>query len=266
VARRADAATQPDSSTEPSHRRLRAVPAEAGPLILPMHAGLLRHVVPPPVSVAETFADITTTGYHEEEALVRRAAEKRRREFLTVRHCGRAAMARLGVPPAPLLPATGGAPVWPDGVVGSMTHCDGYRAAAVARAEDVLALGVDAEPDQPLPPGVLEAVALPPELEWSEAAQRGGVGVCPDRLLFSAKEAVYKAWYPLTRRWLDFTDVLVTVSAPPAQVFTGRLLLRAGARAHGPSRFHGRWHVDAGLLVTAVTVPGPWTQVARAAA
>ncbi|MGW2703073.1 hypothetical protein [Streptomyces sp. NPDC001340] len=72
-----------------------------------------------------------------------------------------AALADLGRAPVPIAPGPRGEPRRPMGIVGNMTHRAGYRAAAVARAEDVHAFGIDAEPDRPLPVGVLEAVSLP---------------------------------------------------------------------------------------------------------
>ena len=87
--------------------------------------------------------------------------------------------------------------MWPAGIRGSMTHCAGYAAAAVGPISRISAIGIDAEPDAPLPDGVLDLVAT--------AAERDRLAVTPrkpdiphwDRLLFSAKEAVYKAWFPL---------------------------------------------------------------------
>ena len=143
-----------------------------------------------------------------------RAVAKRRREFATVRACARRAMEKLGVPPRPILPGERGAPRWPDGVVGSMTHCDGYRAAALVRAGDLASLGIDAELHGPLPEGVLQprraagrartgcagSPAERPDVHW-------------DRLLFSAKESVYKAWFPLTGKWLDFMEADIDITA-----------------------------------------------------
>nr|WP_284287855.1 hypothetical protein [Angustibacter aerolatus] len=73
----------------------------------------------------------------------------------------RQALRSLGVAPAPLPRGERGAPAWPLGVVGSITHCDGYRGAAVAAATECAAVGVDAEPAAPLPDGVLATVATP---------------------------------------------------------------------------------------------------------
>ncbi|HEX6499463.1 MAG TPA: 4'-phosphopantetheinyl transferase superfamily protein [Micromonosporaceae bacterium] len=190
-----------------------------------------------------------------EREVIARAVEKRRREFETVRHCARVALARLGVPAAPILPGERGAPQWPTGIVGSMTHCSGYRAAAVARAEHMITVGVDAEPDEPLPDGVLEMVTLPSERGWLAELSASHPVARWDRLLFSAKESVYKAWFPLARRWLGFEDAELTVD-PDAGTFTAKLLVPGPVVDGRPvDGFAGRWLVRDGLIVTAIAVP-----------
>jgi 4'-phosphopantetheinyl transferase EntD len=183
-----------------------------------------------------------------EAAVIARAVEKRRREFTTVRHCARAALAELGCPPAPILPGVRGAPVWPAGVVGAMTHCAGYRAAAVAPATVLAGLGIDAEEHEPLPPGVLGLVASEAERAQLAALAAAEPGVCWDRLLFSAKEAVYKVWSPLTGEWLDFLEA--SLSFDPAGGFVAELL------KPGPfTALTGRWLVDDGVVLTAIALP-----------
>ena len=212
---------------------------------------MIEELVPTSVVAVDTFVDVPgATLFPDEEEVVTRAVDQRRQEFASVRRCARTALARLGVPPASILPGEGGAPVWPDGIVGSMTHCPGYRAAAVARAADIRAIGVDAELNEPLPAGVLDLVSLPEERDDLSRMQLRRSDVCWDRLLFSAKESVYKAWFPLTLRWLDFSDVRVTVD-PVAGTFSARLLTARPLLA----RVGGRWLVDAGLIVTAIAVP-----------
>ncbi|WP_174531558.1 4'-phosphopantetheinyl transferase family protein, partial [Micromonospora maritima] len=117
-------------------------------------------------------------------------------------------------------------------------------------------LGVDAEPHAPLPEGVLDAVALPAERARTAALRAAHPHVCWDRLLFSAKESVYKAWFPLTGRFLDFAEADITVE--PAGTFAARLLV-PGPRVGGAelTAFDGRFLVERGLLLTAVTVPAP---------
>jgi 4'-phosphopantetheinyl transferase EntD len=217
---------------------------------------VLEVMLPGAVAVAEAFDDPPeATLFPEEEALISRAVDKRRREFATARHCARQAFARLGLPPTAILPGPRGAPQWPLGVVGSMTHCDGYRAAAIGRAADVTAIGVDAEPHAELPDGVLETIALPEERAQMRELGKAVPGVHWGRLLFSAKESVYKAWFPLTGRWLDFAEASI-VFDPFDGTFDARLLV-PGPQVGGRrlSGFDGRWMVGKDLVLTAITVP-----------
>ena len=75
-----------------------------------------------------------------------------------------------------------------------------------------------------------------------------------DRLLFSAKEAVYKAWFPLVGEWLDHQQAAIILD-PQDGTFTA-LLLRDGLIVNGRQvrRLHGRWIQDCGILLTAVVL------------
>lgn len=214
--------------------------------------GLLAQVLPAQALTAEVYADPPRVVlFPDEEAVIARAVDKRRREFATVRHCARAALERLGVTPGPILPGERGAPRWPAGVVGSMTHCAGFRGCAVAHAGHLRTIGLDAEPAEPLPDGVLDAIALPEE---RSGLRRLGPGVPWDRLLFSAKESVYKAWFPLTHRFLEFDQARIELD--PAGGFTATLLVAPPSTVIGPlTGFTGRWIHRDGLLITAIAVP-----------
>ncbi|MDA0637903.1 4'-phosphopantetheinyl transferase superfamily protein [Nonomuraea sp. MCN248] len=217
---------------------------------------MIEAILPPTIHSFDAFGDPTDAVLMPaEEELVRQVAEKRRREFTTARHCVRKAMERLGLPPAPILPGAYGEPCWPPGLIGSITHCDGYRAAAVGAVGGTV--GIDAEPDAPLPPGVEEAVTLPGEREMLRRLAYDHPGVSWDRLLFSAKESVYKAWFPLTRRWLDFQDAAIVLD-PERGAFHARLMT-PGPRWRGRqlTGFHGRWTVGRGLLLTAIAMIEP---------
>ncbi len=217
---------------------------------------MIEKIVPATVACAEAFADPPDAVlFPQEEALLTEtAAGKRRREFATGRQCARTALAELGIAPAPILRGAMGAPLWPAGIVGSITHCAGYRAAVVARGRDVLTTGVDAEPDEGLPAGVIELVALPGERERLRGLAVAAPGTCWDRLLFSAKESVYKAWFPLTGRWLGFHDADITID-PAGGTFDARLLAAVEVSGFPLAGFAGRWLAEDGLIVTAVTVP-----------
>jgi 4'-phosphopantetheinyl transferase EntD len=221
---------------------------------------VIEKLLPASVESAEVFGDVTdpvrfpeAALFPEEEAAIARAVDKRRREFTTVRACARRALGKLGVAPVPLVPGERGAPQWPDGVVGSMTHCDGYRACVVARDHDVVTIGIDAEPNAPLPKGVLNIVSLPAEKAMlSDLAVAEPPGPHWDRMLFCAKEAVYKAWFPLTHKWLDFSEARIEIS--PDGTFTAELLV-PGPTVHGTQLpgFAGRWLTHDGFILTAIT-------------
>lgn len=211
--------------------------------------------MPAGVASRDTVTDASeSTMFPEEAQHVAKAVDKRRREYATVRHCARQAFAELGIPPAPLLNGERGAPRWPDGVVGSMTHCAGYRAAVVARKTDIHTVGIDAEPHGPLPDGVLSVISRDEEKVRLAELTAADDSVHWDRMLFCAKETVYKAWYPLTHKWLGFEEASITLAQDGT--FEAKLLVPgpiiAGEQVDG---FTGRWIVGDGLVITAIAIP-----------
>lgn len=215
---------------------------------------MIEEILPAAVMAVESRDDLDGHLYPDEEVLLRRAAPARRQEFTTVRACARDALAKLGLPPAPILPGPLGAPIWPTGVVGSMTHCAAYRAAAVARATEICSVGVDAEPNEPLPPDVLDLVADEGERAWIAELLGARPDIRWDRLLFSAKESVFKTWFPLTLRWLDFRQATITVN-PEGRTYSARLAASAMPLADPPlAGFSGRWLARDGLVLTAIAV------------
>jgi 4'-phosphopantetheinyl transferase EntD len=203
---------------------------------------------------AETFSDVPESMMLSvEAAAVAGAVAERRREFGTVRNCAREALRQLGVPAVPILPDVDGAPRWPVGVVGSLTHCAGYRAAVVARSGELCGVGIDAEPHAAVPDAALDLVLRDEERTRLFGLARSYPDLHWDRILFCVKEAVYKAWFPLTRRWLDFADVSTTVHLDGT--FAARLLVRhPGVAGVEPDGFSGRWVVGRGLVVAATSV------------
>jgi 4'-phosphopantetheinyl transferase EntD len=216
----------------------------------PRPAGLITDILPPVVVAVESTGKAPTAGFGlfpAEEAAVRTAGPARRSEFTAGRLCARAALARLGQPAGPILPGPAGQPMWPAGVTGSITHCAGYQACAVALAADMAAIGIDAEPDAGLPAGLIEAVTTSSEQAWIRQQAASLPVMRWDTLLFSAKESVAKLWYPLTGQWLGFHDVVIRPGA--AGTFA----------AHLPpgdlpgSGMTGRWLARDGLIITAIT-------------
>ena len=213
-------------------------------------------LLPAGVVVVEAFEDVADEAiFPGEEDLIQNAMEIRRREFVTSRRCAREALARLGQAAVPIRAGPNREPRWPVGLVGSITHTTGFRAAAVASQKVTASIGIDTEQNAPLPEGIADLVAVDGELEMLAALTRA----CPEgqwgRILFSAKESIYKAWYPLTHRWLGFEDVHLMID--PAGKFEARLLIDGSRADGGPplSELRGRFVVTRELISTAVTVP-----------
>lgn len=221
-------------------------------------SGLIDEVRPGAAVAVEAFDDdVPAPLFPAEEAMMTRSVDKRRAEFATARRCARAALAELGYPPAPLLAGPRREPLWPDGIVGSITHCAGYRAAVVARAGDLAGLGIDAEPHEPLPDRLIDAVAAPADRDELDRLHRSHPEICWDRLLFSAKESVYKVWYPIAGRWLGFEDAEV-VFDPVAATFTAKLLVPGPPFGAGTlTGLTGRYAIGRGLVLTAIFLPVP---------
>ncbi len=128
---------------------------------------------------------------------------------------------------APLSRAGSGAPLWPEGIVGSLAHDEDFAVAAAARRSSLAGLGVDIEPAEPLPADLVDLV-----LSLAEQRETKGDGV-RRRLVFAAKEAVYKAIHPLDGTPLEYSDIEVRLADASALLRDGRrlrLVTRAGVR------------------------------------
>lgn len=208
---------------------------------------MIETLLPPQVNAIDQLGeDGDAAPLPEEEPLIKGAVAARRAEFATARSCARQALRNLGLPAGPILRGAKREPLWPTGIVGSITHCTGYRAAAVARATEVLTIGIDAEPHAAIEARITERVLDDAERAWIAGAP---VGIHWDRLIFSAKESVYKAWFPLARRWLGFEEAHVAID-PDAGAFRARLLIEPPAGV--PVEFNGRYLIKDGLVLTAI--------------
>ncbi|MCH8150506.1 MAG: 4'-phosphopantetheinyl transferase superfamily protein [Planctomycetes bacterium] len=148
--------------------------------------------------------------YPEEEACIAKAAPKRRREFATGRFLARAALAEAGIAPAPLVPGPDRAPIWPTGIVGSISHTDDCCGAAVAARGKIMGIGLDIESAEPLDERLWCLLITDPERSWLQKrnpTERSHLA----KLIFSAKECLFKCQFPIVRRWLEFTDVAINL-------------------------------------------------------
>jgi 4'-phosphopantetheinyl transferase EntD len=185
-----------------------------------------------------------------EQPAVALASAARRREFAAGRSCARALLQRLGLPIAPVPAAADRSPIWPAGAIGSIAHSDTLCVVAVARQGELLSLGLDVEPDQPLEADLWSTICTPAELErllTVPGSERGRAA----RLLFSAKESVYKCLYPVLRLPLEFHEVEIEVVSGSG--FRARLAGAAAAWSPAPlPGFHARCE---GSLLTGLCLP-----------
>ena len=145
-----------------------------------------------------------------EAEAVRHAGSRRRREFAAGRTCARLALEKLGHPPYPIPCGADRLPQWPSGIVGSITHCADYCAVAVGVRPRILGLGIDAEENAPLT--VEESNLVCSALELERAARVPlPANASAARLIFSAKESFFKCYYPIVGRFLEFSDVTLTI-------------------------------------------------------
>jgi 4'-phosphopantetheinyl transferase EntD len=215
---------------------------------------LVRRLVPNSVTVVEGPVTDGTEGlWPEEAAHVMNAAAKRRREFFTGRRFARRAQELHGVPPGPLLVSRDRSPVWPAGVIGSITHTDRYCAVAVALTTEFAAIGIDVEDVTRFNRSLLALVLSPREitahLPIVGARQQQQLGAA----VFSAKEALYKCLSAVTTVRLGFRDCAVELDLG-SDLFRVELLAHAGPFAIG-RRFPGRYAFEHDLVGTAISLP-----------
>ena len=189
--------------------------------------------------------------FPEEMSAIARATPARMREFALGRHCAREALALLGGPRVAIPMGRFRDPVWPFGYVGSITHCQGFCAAAAARNTNeqstILGIGIDCEPAAPLPEELTGLVCSPEESAWLDTHRHEGVPW--DRLFFCAKESVYKALFPATHRFLEFRDVSIELY-PESGSFEVSVPDLAAVR---PQTLIGRFAAPDGILLAAAT-------------
>jgi 4'-phosphopantetheinyl transferase EntD len=162
-----------------------------------------------------------------EARLVAGAVESRQREFSTGRVLARRLLHEMSVTDFELLRDDDRVPKWPAGIVGSISHTGNLCAVAVAAESVCRGIGIDVEPDEPVSEGIEQRVCTPPEIAWLDRGPMTDRGHrC--RMIFSVKEAVYKAFYPRLREFWGFQDVNVTLDLR-SQTFTARPPVSSGA-------------------------------------
>jgi 4'-phosphopantetheinyl transferase EntD len=189
----------------------------------------------------------------EERVQVEHAVPARQREFATGRRCARALLQQLGCADQPLLRGKDRLPIWPEGLVGSISHTRAACAVGVARREGVAAVGLDLEDDADLERDLWPEICTAEELRWLDgqrAADRGRLA----RLFFSAKECVHKLQYPEARVDLEFHEVKVEFDLPRGR-FSTHVSRPLGSLAPKGASLSGRFARHGKQLLTVMVLP-----------
>ena len=225
-------------------------PAPLGPLARLFADARLR--------IAETDPRAVAPGaglFPEEAQNIANAVDSRRRQFTAGRLLARRAWQELGVPPSPLVSDEQRVPVWPRGVIGSITHTHGWCGAVVARASELGALGADVEAKSALDPELWQRVCRPEERDFLGRHDQEPAGLLA-KGVFSAKESIYKALYPTVRVFLDFQAMRIEMEpgAPGGWTWHAELQVPWGAYAAGERFGPGRLGIDSEWIVSGITL------------
>ena len=203
----------------------------------------LRAWLGPAIGLGHSDPRVDYGGLYDDELTgTARMRPARRLEFTAGRHAARLALADMGQPPAPIPMGADRAPIWPDGIVGSIAHCHTACIAAVAPAGQRAGIGIDIEPAAPLPLEIWSTVLTPAERNWLAAQPVARRGLLAQRI-FVAKEATYKARYIDSGQMLTFQGVTI-VLAPE----------RFSAHFHTKT-LHGRHGSVGGYIIAGLSVP-----------
>ena len=208
---------------------------------------LLSGLLPSSVQYAESRNMLPSGLFPQEKAEIAGAVPRRVSEFATGRRCAREALEKLGLPGVAIRRGSNRQPIWPQGVVGSITHCQKYCAAAVAMKCDMLSLGIDAEIDRRFS-SEMAALVLTEEEHAREGQSPLHVNLpC---LAFSAKESAFKAWHPLTGLWLDFHDIYISFCFT-SMSFEARVSPSSQNGDQATHVFPGKFCIASGIIFTA---------------
>jgi 4'-phosphopantetheinyl transferase EntD len=215
--------------------------------------GYFAMLLDPGIAIAETALNGDPPDLPADEAVsIERAVMSRRLEFAKGRECARQAMTALGHAPVSLPRGPDRVPLWPDDLVGSITHTKDWVAAAVARRDQgFAAIGIDIEPATALPPDLWKSVCATEELEKLTA----GSGMTPGlaaHMIFCMKEAAFKCQYRISNAMLEFEDFVIDVDAEAGTFAASYCKVVPPFDIH--RRLHGRFALSAGYIASAVVL------------
>lgn len=160
--------------------------------------------------------------FEEEKELVKKFTEKPKEQFCMGRYAAHLCLKDHGQNQA-ILRKQSGAPNWPYGIVGSITHTKGLAIAVTGSSDQYLGLGIDCERlDRKIKLMVAEKTLHECERSW--VFEKEGKEELRLLHILSAKEAIFKAFYPINECYLGFLDAMCTKTE---NGFVGKLLKQA---------------------------------------
>lgn len=188
--------------------------------------------------------------FPEEELFISRAVEKRKREFRAGRHTAHKVLAELGTPGYPLKVGDHRQPLWPKGIIGSISHTEGFCACAATRQGELISMGIDVEPMLPVDDASLPLICTRKELQSIESDQpKTPIPLC--KLVFSAKECVHKVYHPLNGHTLDFLDAEISFDLE-SKGFTAKITNPEKQPKHPIKLLEGYFDANDDFLFTAI--------------
>jgi 4'-phosphopantetheinyl transferase EntD len=197
-------------------------------------------------------AQIQGSIYPEEETFIQKAVPKRKQEFIAGRLCVRKALAKIGITLFPVLMGNDRAPVWPPGVVGSISHSEGYCGVAIAQKPNIESIGLDVEYVGQVKRDIWKHFCNQQELSWINSLPINDQQKIA-ALIFSAKECLYKCQYPISKRWLNFHDVTISANSNKNE-FEARFLVDAGKCFKKGTCLKGKYLISNGYVFTGMTL------------
>jgi len=196
-----------------------------------------------------------TTLYPEELQYVRNASPSRQSEFATGRYCARIALEKLGIARTPILRRPSGPAIWPDGIVGSISHCETFCVSVATTRDYALSVGIDVEINSVLPFNEAELICSEEEIDLIKS-QNALTFYEWVNLSFSAKEAFFKCYFSVSETFLDFHDATVSFTHDE-NMCSGDYSIKL--RSHGDSQTHehaflGRWYIDCERVYTGMVL------------
>jgi 4'-phosphopantetheinyl transferase EntD len=190
--------------------------------------------------------------YPEEEACLVHSVAKRRAEYRAGRLYARQALMQLGVGSCQILSYKERDPIWPPGIIGSISHSDRAAIALVTASDSLGGLGVDIETDSALAADLRPAICREEELRVVPGLLEQQIDVA--KLCFVAKEAFYKAVFPRYRQFLDFQDAYTSFT-PGSNTFTVTLLPDRLAGQDREWSVSGHFSRACGHLACVIAIP-----------